>query len=76
MKEYYTVFPHDEMINGSVRHDYGINVRDYIAIKAMQGILSNPNLIPNYNFIGIAEQCYKISDAMIEQSEIGRNNYE
>jgi hypothetical protein len=69
MKEYDTIFPSDKMINGSIRHDYGINVRDYIAIKAMQGILSNPSLMPNYNFIDMAEQCYKISDTMIEQSE-------
>ena len=50
----------------------GIKVRDYIAIKVMQGILSNPKLtssLPNFNFDSIAEKSYKISDAMIEQSD-------
>ena len=56
MKEYDTVFPH------------GINVKDYIAIKAMQGILANSKLMP-MSFADIAEQSYKISDAMIKQSE-------
>ena len=69
MKEYYTVFPHDEMINGSIRHDYGINVRDYIAIKAMQGILSNPNLVPPYMTKDIVKKAYNCADDMIKYSE-------
>ena len=70
MKEYYTVFPHDEMINGSIRHDYGINVRDYIAIKAMQGILANPNLVPPYVVKDVVKKAYDYADEMIKYSEV------
>ncbi len=69
MKEYDTIFPYDRMMNGSIQHEHGLTVRDYIAIKAMQGILANPSLMGYYDFVGLAEQSYKISDAMIEQSE-------
>lgn len=73
MKEYDTIFPRDKMINGSIRHDYGINIRDYIAIKAMQGILANPKLTPNFDTArveNVASRAYEFADDMIKQSEI------
>ena len=70
MKEYYTVFPHDEMINGSVRHDYGINVRDYIAIQAMKAIISNTSYVPEYSASEVAHLAYDYADEMIKRSEI------
>ena len=73
MKEYDTIFPHEEMINGSIRHDYGINVRDYIAIKAMQGILANPKLIPDFDTAieeNVASRAYGFADDIIKWSEI------
>lgn len=63
-KDDYT-FPHESI----TKLNHGLTVRDYIAIKAMQGILANPKLTSSFNFDAIAEKSYKISDAMIEQSE-------
>lgn len=47
---------------------FGITVRDYIAIQAMTGLLSNPD------HALISEECmaimsYKMADAMIKRSE-------
>ena len=73
MKEYDTIFPNDKMINGSICHDYGINVRDYIAIKAMQSILANPKLTPNFDTAmieNVASKAYGFADDIIKWSEI------
>ena len=73
MKEYDTIFPHDKMINGSIQHEHGLTVRDYIAIKAMQGILANPKLIPNFDTAmveNVASRAYEFADDMIKWSEI------
>lgn len=43
---------------------YGINIRQYYAAKAMQGIVSNPDC--SFNFKIIAENSFKIADALIE----------
>ena len=47
----------------------GLNVRDYIAIKAMQGILSNPSMHPAVDGSYAAEIAYRIADSMLEQSQ-------
>lgn len=53
---------------------FGITVRDYIAIQAMTGLLAGiavackDSPMPHYE--SIAEDCYKMADAMIKQSEV------
>ena len=50
----------------------GLAVRDYIAIQAMQGLLagiSSERVIPMPSYEAIADDCYKMADAMIKQSE-------
>lgn len=50
----------------------GMSLRDYFAAKAMQGILSNTNLIyqiAEINIKYIIEKSYAISDAMIAERE-------
>ena len=52
---------------------YGLTVRDYIAIKAMQGILANPKLIPNFDTAiveNVASKAYGFADDTIKWSEI------
>ena len=44
-------------------HD-GMTLRDYFAAKAMQGIVSDPNLA--MGTLQIAEWAYKQADAMLE----------
>lgn len=54
--------------------DDGVSVRDYIAIQAMTGLLAGISAshssrpMPSYE--AIAEDCYKMADAMIKQSEV------
>ena len=51
----------------------GLNIRDYFASKAMQGIISSPNYgifdVTNDVHIPTIEQCYKIADAMLKVRE-------
>ena len=63
-KDDYT-FPHDS----TAKFNHGLTVRDYIAIKAMQGILSNPNLVPPYMTKDIVKKAYNCADDMIKYSE-------
>ena len=59
------IFPHE--------FNYGLTARDYIAIKAMQGILSNPKLIPNFDTAieeNVASRAYEFADDIIKWSEI------
>lgn len=57
------------MSNDIVRTTYyGISLMDYFAAKAMQGLLSNPEIIDNGKPEGlawIAEHAYKMADAMM-----------
>ena len=45
----------------------GLDTRDYIAIKAMQGILANPEST-QYTERDVARMAYNMVDAMIEES--------
>jgi hypothetical protein len=46
----------------------GLNTRDYIAIKAMQGMIANGAHDTN-PYYTVANHAYAMADAMIEQSE-------
>lgn len=45
-----------------------LTVRDYIAIKAMQGLMSTPIWPVTGDFKDLAELSYQMSDAMIKES--------
>lgn len=47
----------------------GMSLRDYIAIKAMQGILAGPcsrDRVPASEWFDIPEQAYKLADLMLK----------
>lgn len=68
MKADKNVFPYKHY-NGLTTTVYtGLEVRDYIAIQAMQGFCSNPNLAIK-EFENVPEMAYKLADKMIEESE-------
>ena len=67
-KDDYT-FPHESI----AKLNQGLTVRDYIAIKAMQGILANPKLTSNFDTAieeNVASRAYEFADDMIKWSEI------
>lgn len=63
MKETDLVFP-----GNAYRGEYGINVRDYIAIQAMAGLCANSDLTTRA-FDEIADMAYLQADEMIKRSE-------
>lgn len=46
----------------------GMSLRDYFAAKAMQGMLADPEVIPN---IGTARTAYEMADAMLRARSQG-----
>lgn len=48
-------------------------LRDYFAAAAMQGILANTNTPPNVPYY-VAEDAYKLADAMMQLREETRND--
>ena len=64
MKETDKVFP----MQTEFSTEFGISVRDYIAIQAMVGLNANPEFSQR-GFDDIADMAYKQADAMIERSE-------
>ena len=64
MKETDKVFP----LKSEYSTEFGISVRDYIAIQAMTGFCANPDLTER-GFDEIADFAYRQADAMIERSE-------
>ena len=62
MKENSSAFPHE-----TYKYHDGLTMRDYIAIQAMQGWVSNPDhSLSDSEYI--ARQAYKLADAMIKES--------
>jgi len=48
----------------------GMTLRDYMAVKAMQGILNeDPNYHQKYQFLDLADFSYKCADAMLKARE-------
>lgn len=64
MKETDKVFP----LNSEYSTEFGISVRDYIAIQAMAGLSANSELNER-TFEDLADMAYKQADEMIERSE-------
>ena len=64
MKETDKVFP----IQTELSTEFGISVRDYIAIQAMMGLSANPSLTTK-GFDEIADMAYIQADEMIKRSE-------
>lgn len=46
--------------------DTGMDLRDYIAIAYMNGIVSNPNLVTGASLDKIAKNGYEMADAMMQ----------
>ena len=62
MEENDSAFPHETW-----KYHDGLTMRDYIAIQAMQGWVSNPDhSLSDSEYI--ARQAYKLADAMIKES--------
>jgi hypothetical protein len=61
------VYPHPGVSVGGVYREksVGLELRDYFAAHAMQGLISRDN----YSFVNIAHDVYKIADAMLEERE-------
>lgn len=75
MKADKNVFPYKlKDYNGNGTVYTGLNVRDYIAIQAMTGLLAGiaashgPAPMPSYASIAI--DCYEMADAIIKRSEV------
>lgn len=49
--------------------EFGLEVRDYIAIQAMTGLLANPECT-SASEERIVKLSYRMADAMIKQSEV------
>ena len=47
----------------------GMSLRDYFAAKAMQGFISNPELVLMYNAEDTAKWAYERADAMLKARE-------
>lgn len=64
------VFPNDHETSRVIYGDrypdglLGIRMRDYIAIKAMQGIISEGS---NKHFESVAENSYRYAEAMLKE---------
>lgn len=60
-------FPH--VLSSNTSTYKGIKMRDYIAIKAMQGIAANP-AYAEASYEQAATMAYGYADALIERSEV------
>jgi hypothetical protein len=47
----------------------GMDLRDYFAAKAMQGLLANQGYFVYRDRIDTSKNCYEIADAMMEARE-------
>jgi len=47
----------------------GLTARDYIAIKAMQGILASGDINAMPDTYEVTSRAYRVADAMIEESQ-------
>jgi len=63
-------FPHNTVVvdkeGGIVQHHKGMDLRDYFAAKAMQGMMVDTE-IPNCTHI--AKESYRMADAMMKARE-------
>lgn len=69
MKSSDSVFPIESVDEGSHGRKcgkFGITIRDYIAIKAMQALITNYG---NDGYESLAIYSYRTADAMIKESE-------
>ena len=57
-------------ISGShYSHTYGMTLRDYMAAKAMQALLSDPDWRQDMDFYDTALAAHKMADAMLKARE-------
>jgi hypothetical protein len=61
-------FPAYTYQNGDINHgEWGMTLRDYFAAKAMQGLLSDTNVMGKPDEFAV--RAYKVSDAMLKARE-------
>ena len=54
-------FPYEESYMS-----HGMDLRDYIAIEYINGIVSNPNFNADLTFEKLAEKAYELADVVME----------
>lgn len=60
-------FPHEYKYgDGTAKRFYGMDLRDYLAAKAMQGMLAYSHLHPLSMEDGCARDAYAMADAMLK----------
>lgn len=69
MKEHPKAFPRNQWAGGPKSSDHvnepGMDLRDYFAAKAMQGLLSNSALIDTFPTDWITKEAFKVADVMM-----------
>jgi hypothetical protein len=66
-------FIHKHPTSGQTSMSEGMDLRDYFAAKAMQGMLANPKLQAQILMSGqswIEESAWKVADAMLKAREV------
>ena len=61
-------FPSTKPLDSWDDPNQGMDLRDYFAIKYVNGIISNPNFdgVLSFDFDNLAKNGYKMADAMME----------
>jgi hypothetical protein len=59
-------FPYQGSI---VDKEFGMDLRDYFASKALQGMLASPNCDTEVNVVVISRHAYLIANAMMKERE-------
>ena len=62
-------FPLESNWLGELKHLNGMTLRDYIAARALQGMLASGNLPKTMPDADIAECSYNLADAMLKARE-------
>ena len=57
---------HELMLDGKSQ---GMDLRDYFAAKALQGMIASPNCDTEVNVTVISRNAYLLADAMIKERE-------
>lgn len=74
MKEHPKAFPRNQWAGGPKSSDHvnepGMDLRDYFAAKAMQGLLSNPSVLSTLisdPIDWVTREAFKVADIMMEE---------
>ena len=62
-------FPLQTNDGSKIHFNLGMDLRDYFAAKALQGMIASPNCDTEVNVTVISRHAYLIADAMIKERE-------